>query len=146
LADELLFRLLALLERLGVWPSVVAWLAAALGAAAMAFVLRNEEVTIWRTASLVGLLAFAANLADYFVTLRHSPDLALEANPLWRNIVDHFGLRIAKYLGRLSSHERHNRGVSGLPIQEGLIRLPCTTRTKAIQYLTATGSFFLAEA
>ncbi len=29
---------------------------------------------------------------------------------------------------------------------EGFIRLPCTTCTKAIQYLTATGSFFLAEA
>ncbi|HYA64953.1 MAG TPA: hypothetical protein VED66_17235 [Candidatus Sulfotelmatobacter sp.] len=99
MADELLFRLLVLLERLGVWPAVVAWLAVALGAAAMAYVLRNEEVTIWRSASLVGLLALAANLADYFVTLRHSPDLALEANPLWRNIVDHFGLRIAKWYG-----------------------------------------------
>ena len=82
----------------GVWPAVVAWLAVALGAAAMAYVLRNE-VTIWRRASLVRLLALAANLADYFVTLRHSPDLALEANPLWRNIVDHFGLGIAKWYG-----------------------------------------------
>jgi hypothetical protein len=99
LADELLFRLLALLERLGVWPAVVAWLAVALGSAAMAYVLRKEEVTIWRSASLVGLLALAANLADYFVTLRQSPDLTLEANPLWRNVVDHFGLRIAKWYG-----------------------------------------------
>jgi len=95
----LLFRLLALLERLGVWPAVVAWLAVALGAAAMAYVLRKEEVTIWRSASLAGLLALAANLADYFVTLRHSPDLALEANPLWHNIVDHFGLSIARWYG-----------------------------------------------
>jgi hypothetical protein len=99
LADESLFRLLALLEHFGVWLAVVAWLAVAVGVAAMAYVLRNEEATIWRSASLVGLLALAANLADYFVTLRQSPDLTLEANPLWRSIVDHFGLRIAEWYG-----------------------------------------------
>ena len=99
MADDLLFRLLALLERLGVWLAVVAWLAIALGAAAMAYVLRNEKVTIWRRASLVGVLALAANLADYFATLQRSPDLTFEANPLWRNVVDHFGLRIAKWYG-----------------------------------------------
>lgn len=97
--DDLLFRLLALLQRLGVWPAVVAWLTVALGAAAMAYVLRKEQATIWRSAALVGLLALAANLTDYLVTLRHSPDLTLEANPLWRNVVDHFGLRIAKWYG-----------------------------------------------
>jgi hypothetical protein len=99
LTDDLLFRLLALLERLGVWLAVVAWLAVALGAAAMVYVLRNEKVTIWRRASLVGILALIANLADYFVTLQRSPDLTFEANPLWRNVVDHFGLRIAKWYG-----------------------------------------------
>ena len=99
MADEPLFRFLASLERLGVWLAVVAWLAVALGAAAMAYLLRNEKVAIWRRASLVGSMALAANLADYFVTLRHSPDLTLEANPLWRNVVDHFGLRIAKWYG-----------------------------------------------
>jgi hypothetical protein len=99
LADELLFRLLALLERLGVWLAVVAWLAVVFGCAAMAYVLRNERASIWRRASLVGIVALAANLADYFVTLRHSPDLVFEANPLWRNVVDQFGLRIAKWYG-----------------------------------------------
>jgi len=99
MAEDLLFRLFALLERLGIWVAVVAWLVVALGAAAMAYVLRNEKITIWRRASLVGLLALAANLADYFVTLQRSPDLAFEANPLWRNVVDHFGLRIAKWYG-----------------------------------------------
>ena len=99
MGEDSLFRLLALLERLGVWLAVVAWLAIALGAAAMAYVLRNERVSIWRRASLVGILALAANLADYFVTLQRSPDLTFEANPLWRNVVDHFGLRIAKWYG-----------------------------------------------
>jgi hypothetical protein len=99
MAEDSLFRLLALVERLGVWLAVVAWLTIALGAAAMAYILRNETVTIWRRASLVGILALTANLADYFVTLRRNPDLTLEANPLWRNVVDHFGLRIAKWYG-----------------------------------------------
>jgi hypothetical protein len=79
--------------------AVVAWLAVALGASAMAYVLPNERVTIWWRASFVGILALAANLADYFVTLQRSPDLTFEANPLWRNVVDHFGLRIAKWYG-----------------------------------------------
>jgi hypothetical protein len=98
-ADNLLFRLLALLQRLGVWLSVFAWLSVALGTATMAYVLRNQRLSIWRRAALVGIVALAGNLADYFVTLHRSPDLAFEANPLWRNVVDHFGLSIAKWYG-----------------------------------------------
>jgi hypothetical protein len=86
-------------KHLGVWLAVVAWLAVALRAAAVGYVLRNEGVTIWRPASLFGILALAANLADYFVTLQRSPDLTFEANPLWRDVVDHFGLRIARWYG-----------------------------------------------
>jgi len=99
MAEDSLFRSLTLLERLGIWLAVVAWLTIALGTAAMAYVLRHERVTIWRRASLVGILALASNLADYFVTLQRSPDLTFEANPLWRNVVDHFGLRIARWYG-----------------------------------------------
>ncbi len=98
--EEELFRLLASLERLGVWPSVLAWLTVAGGSVAMAFTLRQERRPgIWKAAAAVAVLALAANLADYFVTLRISPDLALEANPLWRNVVDRWGLRVAKWYG-----------------------------------------------
>lgn len=97
--EDLLFRLLALLERLGVWLALLAWLTVALGAAVMAYVLRKEEAAVWRRASGAGILALAANLTDYFVTLDRSPDLAFEANPLWRNVVHHFGLPIAKWYG-----------------------------------------------
>jgi hypothetical protein len=31
--------------------------------------------------------------------LLRCPDLTFEASPLWRNVVDHFGLRIAKWYG-----------------------------------------------
>jgi hypothetical protein len=99
MGEDSLFRLSAFLERLGVWLSIVAWLTIVLGIAAMAYALRKESVSIWRRASLAGILALAANLADYFVTLQRSPDLTFEANPLWRNVVDHFGLRIAKWYG-----------------------------------------------
>ena len=78
--EEQLFRLLAALERMGVVPSVLAWLVVAGGTVALGVVLRNERrQSVWIAAALVGLLALAANLADYFVTLARSPDLALEA-------------------------------------------------------------------
>lgn len=99
MGEELLFRSLVLLERLGVWLSVLAWLTVALGVAAMAYILRNEKLAIWRPALVFGLMALSANLADYFVTLYRSPDLSWEANPLWRNVVDRFGLTVAKWYG-----------------------------------------------
>src|SRR5271169_4804339 len=98
-AEELLFRLMALVERLGIWLALLAWLTVTLGAVAMAYALRNERAVIWRPAVLVGILALAANLSDYFVTLHRSPDLRLEANPLWRNVTDHLGLTMAKWYG-----------------------------------------------
>lgn len=99
LEDEL-FRLLATIERIGVWLSILAWVTVAGGAVAMAYVLRHEmRRAVWTAAAIVGLVALLANFADYFVTLYRSPDLTLEANPLWRNIVDSFGLQVAKWYG-----------------------------------------------
>ncbi len=99
MGEELLFRSLHLLQRLGVWLSVLAWLTVAFGAAAMAYVLRKGKPAVWRSASVFGILALSANFADYFVTLHRSPDLRCEANPLWRNVVDRFGLTTAKWYG-----------------------------------------------
>jgi hypothetical protein len=100
MGEELLFRSLDLLQRLGVWLSVVAWLTVAFGAAAMAYVLRKgNKPAVWRSASIFGILALSANFADYLVTLHRSPDLRWEANPLWRNVVDRFGLTAAKLYG-----------------------------------------------
>ncbi len=99
LEDEL-FRLLSTIERIGVWLSILAWVTVAGGAVAMAYVLRHEtRRAVWTAAAIVGIVALLANLTDYFVTLYRSPDLALEANPLWRNIVDSFGLLVAKWYG-----------------------------------------------
>lgn len=98
--DEGLFRLMAAVERTGVWLSVLAWLSVLGGNVAMVSALRHEKRrSIWAPAIVVGAGALVANLADYVVTLYRSPDLSLEANPLWRNVIDHFGLTMAKTYG-----------------------------------------------
>ncbi len=98
--EEQLFRLLSVLEGLGLWPSIVAWFVVAGGCAIMAVVLRAERSRrVWIPATVVGVVALAANLTDYFVTLALSPDLASEANPLWRNVADRWGLTMAKWYG-----------------------------------------------
>ncbi len=98
--EEGFFRFLELLERLGVWPSLLAWLTVAGGVLALAVALRHERrLAVWVAALIVGLSAAVANLVDYWVTLAMSPDLSLEANPLWRNVIDTYGLEIAKAYG-----------------------------------------------
>ncbi|HXZ26640.1 MAG TPA: hypothetical protein VEG08_01435 [Terriglobales bacterium] len=100
MAEQALFRLMALVQRLGVGLSWLAWITVAAGALLMAWVLRRERGTaIWVPAIVMGLVALAANLADYFVTLHRSPDLALEANPLWRLVVDRYGIVVARWYG-----------------------------------------------
>jgi hypothetical protein len=95
-----LLRLMAMIEQVGVWPAVLAWITAVVVPLIMAYVLRTEKRrTVWVAAAIVGVVALVANLADYVVTLHMTPDLNLEANPLWRNVVDHFGLTVAKWYG-----------------------------------------------
>lgn len=76
--------------------AIAAWLTVAAGAVAMVRVLRRYDLRPhWVTGAVVGALALIAHVSDTVVTLRMSPDLAVEANPLWRAIVDTFGLRLA---------------------------------------------------
>ena len=89
-----------MLERLGVGLSIAAWCAVAVGVAAMTFAMRRERRTgIWVAAATVAGVSLVANLADYLITLARSPDLALESNPVWRGVIDHFGLEVAKWYG-----------------------------------------------
>ncbi|MBL8957653.1 MAG: hypothetical protein JNK82_43160 [Myxococcaceae bacterium] len=75
---------------------MLAWLTVFGAVVAMAFVLRRLPRVRWGPALVVGALALAAHLLDYLVTLYITPDLALEANPLWRIAVRAFGLWPAK--------------------------------------------------
>src|SRR5438309_1401127 len=100
MSDELLVRLLAWVESWGVWLSWLAWATVFFGALAMWRATRDVRgARIWTIAFVVTVLAIAAHMADYVITLRRSPDLALELNPLWRNIVLQYGLGVAKWYG-----------------------------------------------
>ena len=44
-------------------------------------------------------MAFAAHIFDYYVTLKISPDLSFEANPLWLIVVHKMGLNAALWYG-----------------------------------------------
>jgi len=48
---------------------------------------------------LVGGTALIAHLLDYSITLKVSPDLFLEANPIWRAVIDRMGLSFAIWYG-----------------------------------------------
>ncbi|MFQ5931085.1 MAG: hypothetical protein ACE5MM_01625 [Nitrospiraceae bacterium] len=100
LLEAELLRLMDAVQRVGVWPAVLAWITAVAVPLIMAYVLRTERRrAVWVPAFIVGSVALVANLADYVVTLSYNPDLSLEVNPLWRNVVDHFGLTVAKWYG-----------------------------------------------
>ena len=98
---DLLFWTFDQVEKLGLPLAVAAWVTVFGGAIAMGLFLRRRPVSRgqWLAAIVVGAVALAAHLADYFVTLRISPDLALEANPIWRIVVDNLGLAIARWYG-----------------------------------------------
>src|SRR4051794_1239128 len=100
MADELLARLLVWIESWGIWLSWLAWATVFCGALAMFRATRHLRTRrTWLFALLVAVLALAAHLADYWITLVRSPDLALEANPIWRNVIAHYGLGVAKWYG-----------------------------------------------
>jgi hypothetical protein len=83
-----------------VWLSWLAWATVFFGALAMLRATRDVRgLAIWTAALVVTALAVVAHMTDYVITLRRSPDLALELNPLWRNIVEHYGIGVAKWYG-----------------------------------------------
>jgi hypothetical protein len=87
-------------EKLGVPLAVAAWLTVFGGALVMGAILRGVDTRgAWPLALAVGLTGLAAHLLDYFITLRITPDLAMEANPIWRVVIDRFGLPLARAYG-----------------------------------------------
>ncbi len=87
-------------ETLGLPLAVVAWIAVFAGAVGMAFVLlRARARGVWLPALVVGITALTAHVLDFAVTLRMSPDLEAEANPIWRIVIDNWGLSAAKLYG-----------------------------------------------
>jgi hypothetical protein len=90
----------AFVERLGLPLAILAWATVFFGAAGMAGVLRRHSLRACLLPALgVGAFALFAHALDYWVTLRMSPSLAMEANPIWRIVIDAFGLRLALAYG-----------------------------------------------
>ena len=93
-------RMLEWFSGLGIWLSVAALLTVFMGCLGMSLLLRHERRgKTWKTAVLAGTLALAANLADFYVTFYRSPDLYLELNPVWRNVIDKWGITTAWWYG-----------------------------------------------
>lgn len=98
--DQLLEQSFAMVARLGIPLAVAAWLTVFGGALAMGAILRASDTKgVWPSAIAVGVTGLAAHMLDYFVTLRITPDLAMEANPIWRVVIDNFGLSVARAYG-----------------------------------------------
>lgn len=98
--DDLLDRAFEPTERLGLPLVVAAWLTVFLGTIGMGLALRRCDLTgCRRPALLVGLVGLIAHLLDFGVTLSITPDLAMEANPIWRAATTHLGLPLAKAYG-----------------------------------------------
>lgn len=96
----LLDRAYELMQPFGAPIAVAAWLSVFGGAIVMIPVLRRYALRdVWRPALLLGCLSLLAQISDYVVTLHVSPDLAIEANPVWRIVIDQWGLEIAKLYG-----------------------------------------------
>jgi len=93
-------RIFELVGRLGFPLIVAAWLITAITVAVMVRVLKRTRLSdVLLPSLIVGFLSLAAHLLDYAGTLRISPDLAVEANPIWRIVVERLGLTVARWYG-----------------------------------------------
>lgn len=93
---DLLFRAFDLVERIGAPIAIAAWLTVFLGAIGLGFVLRKHALRPHVVPALVlGAVSMLAHFSDIAVTLKISPDLALEGNPIWLIVLDRWGLSFA---------------------------------------------------
>jgi len=99
-AWEILERVSALIEPVALPLAVAGWFAGVAACIGMALPLRGRLTReVWVPSLAVAVLSLAAHMADYLVTLRVSPTLAMEGNPLWRAVIDRFGLDLARVYG-----------------------------------------------
>lgn len=98
--EALLDESFALVAKLGVPLAVAAWLSVFGGAVGLGLILRRVDTRgVWPAALGVGVAGLLAHLLDYFFTLKITPDLSMEANPIWRVVIDTFGLSFARVYG-----------------------------------------------
>jgi hypothetical protein len=99
-AYENLERVFAWVGRLGLPLIIGAWMTVFAGMIGMVLVLRKRRLRGKLMPALaVGIASLAAHLLDYFGTLRITSNLAAEANPIWRIVLDRLGLSAAHWYG-----------------------------------------------
>lgn len=88
-------------EKIGLPIAVLAWLTVFVSSVAMVYVLRRSGSLrgVLMPGIVVGIASLVAHLLDYAVTLHITPTLSLEANPIWRIVIDEFSLPVAKFYG-----------------------------------------------
>jgi hypothetical protein len=97
---EFFSNLLSMFEKFGLPLGISAWIAVCAGAVGMGMVLKKSfKRDILIPSLIVGSLSLVSHILDYFITIRISPDLQSEGNPIWRIIIDHFGVDFAKVYG-----------------------------------------------
>jgi len=99
-SNEAIEKIFILVGRLGFPLTVAAWLMVFGFCIGMALVITKRlPRTVVISSLIVGGLSLAAHLFDYFGTLRITPDLAVEGNPIWRIVVERLGLPVARWYG-----------------------------------------------
>ncbi len=99
---EMFSRLFKEYPALGYAVCIAAWAAVFAAALFLLSVFKNRTDLCRRyltPALAAGFLNLAAHLGDFFVTVRITPDLGLEANPLWLAAATAFGLKTAIWYG-----------------------------------------------
>jgi len=97
---DLLFRAFDLVEAIGAPIAIAAWLTVFLGSIALAWVLSKHTLRPHVVpVSILGVVTMIAHFSDIAVTLKISPDLALEGNPIWLIVIDNWGLSFAILYG-----------------------------------------------
>ncbi len=92
--------MLHIVAKFGIVVIIAAWLSVFVMAVVMIFVLRHHSMQgIWLRSTLAGSLSLFAHMLDFFTTLKVSPDLAFEANPIWCLVVGNMGLTLAHWYG-----------------------------------------------
>lgn len=85
---------------MGLPLALLAWGVVVGAVIGMGFVLRRRSMRgRWLPSLAIGMLGVLGHGADILVTVKVSPDLSLEANPMWRAVVDRLGLPFAMFYG-----------------------------------------------
>lgn len=93
-------KILSYVAQLGLPLSIAAWFSVFIASIALAFVLKRHSLRgRLRTPIIIGIISLIAHLSDYLFTLKMSPNLSLEANPIAVIVLERMGVAFTKWYG-----------------------------------------------